>query len=48
MERLLLKKQLEYYNKALDKCSIEVKQAFENTLKTITDPKQREHKTYER
>lgn len=48
MERVMLKKKLEDYDKALDKCSIEVKQAFENALKTITDPKQREHKTYER
>ncbi len=48
MERMMLKKKLEDYNKALDKCSIEVKRTFENALKTITAPKQREHKTYER
>lgn len=48
IERVMLKKKLEDYDKALDKCSIEVKRTFENALKTITDPKQREHKTYER
>lgn len=45
----MLKKKLEDYNKALDKCSIEVKQAFKNTLKTITEPqKQSDHKILER
>lgn len=49
MERVMLKKQLEDYNKALDKCNIEVRQAFENTLKTITEPqKQKDHKILER
>lgn len=49
MERVMLKKKLENYDKALEKCSAEVKQAFENTLRTITEPqKQTNRKSVER
>lgn len=49
MERVMLKKKLENYDKALEKCNAEVKQAFENTLRTITEPqKQTNPKSVER
>lgn len=45
MERVMLKKKLEDYDKALDKCSVSVKQAFNNAFKMVTEPqKQRDHK----
>lgn len=48
MERVMLKKKLEDYDKALDKCSMEVRQAFNNAFKMVTEPqkqqKQRDRK----
>lgn len=50
MERLKLKKKVEDYDKALERCDAPVKQAFKNALKTVTEPqKQKGHKiTHER
>ena len=49
MERVMLKKKLEDYDKALDKCSMEVRQAFNNAFKMVTESQQKNHKiTYER
>lgn len=50
MERLQLKKKVEDYDKALERCDTPVKQAFRNALKAVTEPqKQKGHKiTHER
>ncbi len=50
MERLKLKKQVEDYDKALERCDKPVQQAFRNALKAVTEPlKQKGHKiTHER
>ena len=45
MERLKLKKQVEDYDKAIERCDTSVKQAFRNALKAVTEPqKQKGHK----
>lgn len=45
MERLKLKKQVEDYDKALERCDTPVRQAFRNALKAVTEPqKQKGHK----
>ena len=50
MERMQLKKKVEDYDKALERCDTPVKQAFRNALKAVTEPqKQKGHKiTHER
>lgn len=50
MERLQLKKKVEDYDKALERCDTPVRQAFRNALKAVTEPqKQKGHKiTHER
>lgn len=50
MERLKLKKKVEDYDKALERCEPPVKQAFRTALKAVTEPqKQKGHKiTHER
>lgn len=50
MERLKLKKELENYNKALEKCDAPIRQAFKKALKAVAEPeKKRGHKiTHER
>lgn len=50
MERLKLKKKVEDYDKALERCDTPVKKAFRNALKAVTEPqKQKGHKiTHER
>ncbi len=50
MERLKLKKELENYSKALEKCDAPVRQAFKKALKAVTEPeKKKGHKiTHER
>lgn len=45
MERLKLKKKVEDYDKALERCDKPVQQAFRNALKAVTEPlKQKGHK----
>lgn len=50
MERLQLRKKVEDYDKALERCEPEVKKGFRNALKAVTEPpKQQRHKsTHER
>lgn len=49
MERVMLKKKLENYDMALNRCSASVRQAFNDALKTVTEPqKQINHKSIER
>lgn len=44
MERLKLKKKVEDYDKALDRCNAPIQQAFRNALKAVTEPqKQKGH-----
>ena len=50
MERLRLKKKVEDYDKALERCDTPIQEAFRKALKTVTEPqKQKGHKiTHER
>lgn len=47
MERLKLKKKVEDYDKALDRCNAPIQQAFRNALKAVTEPqKQKGHNIF--
>ena len=50
IERLKLRKKIEDYDKALEKCEIPIQTVFKNALKTVTEPqKQNNHRiTYKR